>query len=155
MGGYRVNEILHRVYNSNGNHSPNLNRVYAYKELKPNDSDSAQTNEQNNQSNETPTQQADNEQTEPTQQEDIENVEQTAPATIPSHENGNTEKQGMKQGMSDTQYIQGQYNGLIKHMKERASQGADADELHELQSQLDDYATQHADELDLDQGWTQ
>ncbi|MBM2657543.1 hypothetical protein [Staphylococcus pseudoxylosus] len=118
-----------------------LTGVYAYKELKPNDNDSAQTNERNNQSNETPTQQADN--------------EQTAPATIPSHENGNTEKQDMKQGKSDIQYIQGQYNGLIKHMKERASQGADADELHELQTQLDDYATQHADELDLDQGWTQ
>lgn len=132
-----------------------LTGVYAYKELKPNDNDSAQTKEQNNQSNETPTQQSDNEQTGSTQQEDIENVEQTAPATIPSHENGNTEKQDIKQGKSDIQYIQSQYDGLIQHMKERASQGADADELHELQSQLDDYATQHADELDLDQGWTQ
>lgn len=132
-----------------------LTGVYAYKELKPNDNDSAQTKEQNNQLNETPTQQTDNEQTAPAQQENTENVEQTAPATIPSHENENTEKQDMKQGMSDNQYIQEQYNGLIKHMKERASQGADADELHELQSQLDDYATQHADELDLDGGWTQ
>lgn len=40
-------------------------------------------------------------------------------------------------------------------MKERASQGADADEMHELQSQLDDYATQHANELNFDQGWAQ
>ncbi|WP_427706282.1 hypothetical protein AAA453_14895 [Staphylococcus sp. Mo2-6] len=132
-----------------------LTGLYAYKELKSSDNDSAQTNEQNNQSNETPAQQVDNEQTAPAQQEGNENVGQTAPATIPSHENENTEKQDMKQGMSDNQYIQEQYNGLIKHMKERASQGADADELHELQSQLDDYATQHADELDLDQGWAQ
>ncbi|XVL42704.1 hypothetical protein ABLW00_08170 [Staphylococcus equorum] len=132
-----------------------LTGVYAYKELKPNDNDSAQTKEQNNQSNGMPEQQVDNEQTAPAQHENTENVEQTAPATIPAHENENTEKQDMKQGMSDNQYIQEQYNGLIKHMKERASQGADADELHELQSQLDDYATQHADELDLDGGWAQ
>lgn len=132
-----------------------LTGVYAYKELRPNEKDSAQTKEQNNQSNGTSEQQVDNEQTAPEQQENTENVGQTAPATIPSHENENTEKQDMKQGMSDNQYIQEQYNGLIKHMKERASQGADADELHELQSQIDDYATQHADELDLDGGWTQ
>ncbi|MFQ3852503.1 hypothetical protein ABLV90_01860 [Staphylococcus sp. 2S1] len=42
-----------------------LTGLYAYKELKSSDNDSAQTNEQNNQSNETPTQQADNEQTAP------------------------------------------------------------------------------------------
>ncbi|PTL09955.1 hypothetical protein [Staphylococcus gallinarum] len=63
------------------------------------------------------------------------------------------ETQNIKHGMSDIQYIQGQYEGLIQHMKERASQGADADELHELQKQLDEYAIQHANELNLDQGW--
>lgn len=47
------------------------------------------------------------------------------------------------------------FEGLIHHMKERASQGADADEMHELQSQLDDYATHHANELNFDQGWEQ
>lgn len=130
-----------------------LTGIYAYKELRPNENDSAQTKEQNNQSNGTTEQQVDNEQTAPAHEN--ENVEQTAPATIPAHENGNTEKQDMKQGKSDIQYIQGQYNGLIRHMKERARQGADADELHKLQSQLDDYATQHADELDLDAGWEQ
>lgn len=116
-----------------------LTGLYAYKELSPNESDSAQTNEQ----------------TAPAQQEHTENAEQTAPATIPAHENGGTEEQDMKQGMSDNQYIQEQYNGLIRHIRERARQGADADELHKLQSQLDDYATQHADELDLDAGWEQ
>ncbi|MFQ3872275.1 hypothetical protein [Staphylococcus sp. Mo2-1] len=57
-----------------------LTGVYAYKELKPNDNDSAQTKEQNNQLNETPTQQTDNEQTAPAEQENTENVEQTAPS---------------------------------------------------------------------------
>lgn len=118
-----------------------LTGIYAYKELRPNENDSAQTKEQNNQSNGTTEQQVDN--------------EQTAPTTIPAHENENTEKQDMKKGMSDNQYIQEQYNGLIRHIRERARQGADADELHKLQSQLDDYATQHADELDLDAGWEQ
>ncbi|MCE5001002.1 hypothetical protein KJJ36_01180 [Staphylococcus pseudoxylosus] len=123
-----------------------LTGIYAYKELKPNENDSAQTNEQNNKSNETPAQQVDNEQTAPAQQEGNENAGQTAPATIPSHENGNTEKQGK----SDMQNIQGQYNGLTQHLKERAGQGADADELHEIQTQIDDYATQHASDLNFD-----
>lgn len=125
-----------------------LTGLYAYKELSPNENDSSQTNEQA-----TPAQQADNEQT--VQQESGGNAGQTAPATIPAHENGGTQGQDMKQGKSDIQYIQGQYNGLIRHMKERAREGADVDELRKLQSQLDEYATQHADELDLDEGWEQ
>ena len=116
-----------------------LTGLYAYKELSPNENDSLQTNEQAT----------------PAQQEHTENAEQTAPATIPAHENGGTEGQDMKQGMSDKQYIQGQYNGLIRHIRERARDGADVDELRKLQSQLEDYATQHADELDLDESWEQ
>ncbi|OEK78153.1 hypothetical protein [Staphylococcus xylosus] len=120
-----------------------LTGVYAYKELKPVDKgrpqqiekveDSAAT-QQMNQSTETQ-----------------EQPQQTAPATIPSHEQQEQDStQSIKQGKSDIQYIQGQYDGLKQHLKERASQGAGADELHEIQSQIDEYAIQHAKEINFD-----
>lgn len=125
-----------------------LTGIYAYKELKPVDKEQPQQTEKVEDS---ATTQQMNQPTETQEQ-----PKQTAPATIPSHEQEQPQDstqnstQNIKQGKSDIQYIQGQYDGLISHMKERASQGADADELHELQSQLDDYATQHANELNFD-----
>ncbi|OEL08556.1 hypothetical protein [Staphylococcus equorum] len=128
-----------------------LTGVYAYKELKIVDKEQPQQTEK---IEDTSKSQQGNQSTQ-------EQPQQTAPATIPSHEQEQPQQgsqdptQDIKQGKSDIQYIQGQYEGLIHHMKERASQGADADEMHELQSQLDDYATQHANELNFDQGWEQ
>ncbi|MGJ5681032.1 hypothetical protein ACSBQ3_02495 [Staphylococcus equorum] len=124
-----------------------LTGIYAYKELKPVDKEQPQQTEKVEGSSTT---QQMNQPTEPTETQ--EQPQQNAPATIPSHEQEQSQDstQNIKQGKSDIQYIQGQYDGLISHMKERASQGADADELHELQSQLDDYATQHANELNFD-----
>ncbi|PTI77507.1 hypothetical protein [Staphylococcus succinus] len=114
-----------------------LTGVYAYKELKPVDKEQPQQTEKVEDS---ATTQQTNQPTETQEQ-----PQQTAPATIPSQEQDST--QSIKQGKSDIQYIQGQYDGLKQHLKERASQGASADELHEIQSQIDEYAIQHASEI--------
>lgn len=114
-----------------------LTGVYAYKELKPVDKEQPQQTEKVEESSTT---QQTNQPTETQEQ-----PQQTAPATIPSQEQDST--QSVKQGKSDIQYIQGQYDGLKQHLKERASQGADADELHEIQSQIDEFAIQHASEI--------
>lgn len=120
-----------------------LTGVYAYKELKPIDKEQPQQTEKVDDSSTT---QQSNQPTETQEQ-----PKQTAPATIPSHEQQEQDStQNIKQGKSDIQYIQGQYDGLKQHLKERASQGADADELHEIQSQIDEYAIQHASEINFD-----
>lgn len=120
-----------------------LTGIYAYKELKPIDKEQPQQTEKIEDSSTT---QQSNQPTETQEQ-----PQQTAPATIPSHEQQEQDStQNIKQGKSDIQYIQGQYDGLKQHLKERASQGADADELHEIQSQIDEYAIQHASEINFD-----
>lgn len=117
-----------------------LTGIYAYKELKPIDKEQPQQNEKVEDSSTT---QQSNQPTETQEQ-----PRQTAPATIPSQEQQEQDStQSIKQGKSDIQYIQGQYDGLKQHLKERASQGASADELHEIQSQIDEFAIQHASEI--------
>lgn len=114
--------------------------IYAYKELKPVDKEQPQQSEKVEDSATTL------QMNQPTETQ--EQPQQTTPATIPSHEQQEQDStQNIKQGKSDIQYIQGQYDGLKQHLKERASQGADADELHEIQSQIDEFAIQHASEI--------
>lgn len=116
-----------------------LTGIYAYKELKPNDNDSVQSSEQadeqNNQSNETPAQQTDNEQTAPTQQEDNGQVEKTQPTP-----------EDLAQD-EHSKLVIDQHQKQIDYMKQKASEGASADDLHSLQLKLEQFEINNADVL--------